>query len=160
MDTDKGGLRYSDHLYFDIITSDDDEPEVEMSSMFGRCPEVTSRTDEGTDGTPPSESVDLRRQRGTTQEDEEMSNYDDGSLQQQYFHQMGTGLFNGKEFSKLCLDDLKDVYFPTILEAEQFYYLYSRIVGLNVRRSRKEMDENGQVIRRHWVCSKEGKSPG
>ncbi|KAL6194011.1 hypothetical protein ACLB2K_035095 [Fragaria x ananassa] len=29
---------------------------------------------------------------------------------------MGTCLFNGKEFSKLCLDDLKDVYFPTVLE--------------------------------------------
>ncbi|KAL6225656.1 hypothetical protein ACLB2K_004505 [Fragaria x ananassa] len=55
---------------------------VEMSSMVGRCPEVTSRTDEGTDGTPPSESVDLRRQRGTTQEDEEMSDYDDEYLQQ------------------------------------------------------------------------------
>ncbi|KAL6189124.1 hypothetical protein ACLB2K_040514 [Fragaria x ananassa] len=131
-----------------------------MSSMVGRCPVVMSRTDEGTDGTPPSESVDLRRQQSTTQEDEEMPNYDDESLQQQYFHQMRTGLFNGKEFSKLCLDDLKDVYFPTVLEAEQFYYLYSRIVRFSVRRSMREMDENGRVIRRRWVCSKERKSPG
>ncbi|KAL6196532.1 hypothetical protein ACLB2K_032147 [Fragaria x ananassa] len=73
---------------------------------------------------------------------------------------MGTGLFNRKEFSKLCLDDLKDVYFLTVLEAERFYYLYSRIVGFSVRRSRREMNENGQVIRRRWVCSKEGKSLG
>ncbi|KAL6124641.1 hypothetical protein ACLB2K_077153 [Fragaria x ananassa] len=161
MDTDEGGgLRYSDHLYFDIITSDDDEPEVEMSSMVGRCPEVTSSTDEGTDRTPPNESVDLRRQQGMTQEDEKMPDYDDESLQQQYFHQMGTGLFNGKKFSKLCLDDLKDVYFPTVLEVERFYYLYLRIVGFSVRRSRREMDENGRVIRRCWVCSKEGKSAG
>ncbi|KAL6199347.1 hypothetical protein ACLB2K_029131 [Fragaria x ananassa] len=69
-------------------------------------------------------------------------------------------VFNGKEFSKLCLDDLKDVYFPTVLEAEWFYYLYSRIVGFSVRRSRREMDENGRVIRRRWVCFKERKSPG
>ncbi|KAL6208506.1 hypothetical protein ACLB2K_019455 [Fragaria x ananassa] len=73
---------------------------------------------------------------------------------------MGTSLFNGKEFSKLCLDDLKDVYFPTVLEAERFYCLYSRSVGFNIRRSRSEIDENGKVIRRRWVCSKEGKSPG
>ncbi|KAL6175967.1 hypothetical protein ACLB2K_052605 [Fragaria x ananassa] len=33
MDTDEGGLRYNDHLYFDSVTSDDDEPEVEMLSM-------------------------------------------------------------------------------------------------------------------------------
>ncbi|KAL6202080.1 hypothetical protein ACLB2K_025791 [Fragaria x ananassa] len=157
MDTDEGGLRYSDHVYFDIVTSDDDEPEVEMSSIVGRCPEVMSHTDEGTDWTPPFESVDLRRPRGTTQEDEEMLDYDDESLQQQYFHQMGIGLFNGKEFSILCLDDLKDVYFPTVLEAEWLYYLYSRIVEFNVRRSRRELDENGRVIRRRWVCSKKGK---
>ncbi|KAL6210469.1 hypothetical protein ACLB2K_015701 [Fragaria x ananassa] len=159
MNTDEGGLHYSDHLYFDIVTSDDDEPDVKMLSMVDRYAEVTSPTDKGTDGTPPTESVYLRRPRGTTQEDEEMSDYDDESLQQQYFHQMGTGLFNRKEFSKLCLDDLKDVYFPTVLDAELFYYLYSRIFGFSIRRSMSEIDENGQVIRRCWVCSKKGKSP-
>ncbi|KAL6203889.1 hypothetical protein ACLB2K_021160 [Fragaria x ananassa] len=80
MDMNEGGLHYSDHLYFDIVTLDDDEPEVEMSSMVGRCPEVTLHTDEGTDGTLPTELVDLRRSRGTTQEDEEMPDYDDESL--------------------------------------------------------------------------------
>ncbi|KAL6200347.1 hypothetical protein ACLB2K_030129 [Fragaria x ananassa] len=57
---------------------------------------------------------------------------------------MGTSLFNGKEFSKLCLDYLKDVYFPTVLEVERFYYLYSRIVGFNTGK-KKGQDVNLQA---------------
>ncbi|KAL6124652.1 hypothetical protein ACLB2K_077164 [Fragaria x ananassa] len=30
MDTDEGGLRYSDHLYFDIVTSDDDDQSLQQ----------------------------------------------------------------------------------------------------------------------------------
>ncbi|XP_040369927.1 protein FAR1-RELATED SEQUENCE 5-like isoform X2 [Rosa chinensis] len=54
------------------------------------------------------------------------------------------------------MDDMMGVYFPTVEEAEKFYSLYSRILGFSVRRDRLQKEGNGLVVRRQWVCSKQG----
>jgi zinc finger SWIM domain-containing protein 3 len=68
--------------------------------------------------------------------------------------------FNGKHYKDLSMKDLEGVHFKTIEEAEKFYTYYSLVVGFSVRKHKLDMDRDDPflVVRREWVCSKEGKA--
>ena len=66
-------------------------------------------------------------------------------------------MFNGKPYRDLTLDDLKDVVFKSVAEADTFYLYYSIAKGFNMRK--RKLDWNSKktmIIRRVLVCSREG----
>ncbi|XP_062028647.1 protein FAR1-RELATED SEQUENCE 5-like [Rosa rugosa] len=154
MDTDEGGLRYNDHIYHETLPSDEDESEDEMSIRFGKCTEVTARSKEATGSGKPAESTELRKSPGIAQEDKTLP--DVGVERPEFVKHTGAAQLNGKHFEDLTMDDMKAVYFPTVQEAEKFLSLYSRILGFSIRRDRLQKEGNDMVVRRQWVCSKQG----
>ncbi|KAK9932449.1 hypothetical protein M0R45_019687 [Rubus argutus] len=57
------------------------------------------------------------------------------------------------------MKDLENVDFATVDEAEKLYTYYSHVVGFSTRRYKLDRDRDGVVIRRGWVCSKQGLAP-
>ncbi|XP_027171426.1 protein FAR1-RELATED SEQUENCE 5-like [Coffea eugenioides] len=52
--------------------------------------------------------------------------------------------------------DVCSMVFESTKEAESFYMLYPRAIGIGVRKGYKRKDKNGIVCLRSWVCNKEG----
>lgn len=66
--------------------------------------------------------------------------------------------FNGKKYEELTIEDFKDIEFNDINKAEKFYSCYSRVIGFSIRRKKLDKGQCGNVIRRQWVCSRQGKT--
>ncbi|XP_062113565.1 uncharacterized protein LOC133824629 isoform X2 [Humulus lupulus] len=61
-----------------------------------------------------------------------------------------------KRFEDLTTENMVGLEFHTLEKAEAFYYMYSTIIGFNVRKDDVKRDKHGLVYLRRWVCSKEG----
>ncbi|XP_024163625.1 protein FAR1-RELATED SEQUENCE 5 [Rosa chinensis] len=64
--------------------------------------------------------------------------------------------YNGKNFRELTVKDFDGTYFKTIEDAEKFYEIYSAALGFRLRRQKCDRGLSGTVLRRVWVCSKQG----
>ncbi|XP_030507298.2 uncharacterized protein LOC115722274 isoform X1 [Cannabis sativa] len=61
-----------------------------------------------------------------------------------------------KRFEELTTETMVGLEFHTLEKAEAFYYMYSSVIGFNVRKDDVKRDKRGLVYLRRWVCSKEG----
>ena len=81
----------------------------------------------------------------------EVSESQDGSDDEQ------CTMFNGKPYKDLELDDLSNVVFKSVEEAEMFYLHYSVAKGFSIRKYKLAWkSENTVIIRREMVCAREG----
>ncbi|KAL6142132.1 hypothetical protein ACLB2K_060415 [Fragaria x ananassa] len=66
-------------------------------------------------------------------------------------------VFNGKHYRDLTLDDLKNVVFKSVEEAEKFYLYYSVAKGFSMRKHKLGWNSKKTlIIRRQMVCSRQG----
>ncbi|KAL6145669.1 hypothetical protein ACLB2K_056354 [Fragaria x ananassa] len=66
-------------------------------------------------------------------------------------------MFNGKPYKDLELDDLSNVVFKSVEEAEMFYLHYSVAKGFSIRKYKLAWNsDNTVIIRREMVCAREG----
>ncbi|KAL6208074.1 hypothetical protein ACLB2K_019026 [Fragaria x ananassa] len=66
-------------------------------------------------------------------------------------------LFNGKHYRDLTLDDLKNVVFKSVDEAEKFYLYYSVAKSFSMRKHKLGWNSKKiLIIRRQMVCSMQG----
>ena len=61
-----------------------------------------------------------------------------------------------KSIVDLSLDDIMSMEFGSHEEAYEFYVKYARCVGFGVRKAIVGRDDDGNLIRRRFVCSREG----
>ncbi|XP_050380384.1 protein FAR1-RELATED SEQUENCE 5-like [Argentina anserina] len=65
----------------------------------------------------------------------------------------------GKDVKTIGIGDFDNITFPTVEEAEKFYYYYAFMIGFSVKKFRRERREVGDrmvIWRRTWACSNEG----
>lgn len=157
MDLDEGGLRYSDNKYFDPFSSDDETSEDEI--FEGRCDEQTyvpCPSEEAGRTRTVHQNAELSQSVATAEDIENVAAEQVGGSEERIHKEFPQ--FNGKDLTVLTMNDMKGVYFPTVEAGEELYALHSKLVGFSVRKDRLETDVNGLVIRRQWVCSKQGEA--
>lgn len=156
MENDDVGLRYSDCAYYCSYSSDEHDLEDDsFVGVFEDCPEDTPMHDyRGSDrwtkaGHTPS--ADPKRSPNQEDQSKEDARSEDWCS---YVR------FNGQNIKKLCLKDFDGVGFTSVDDAEKMYAYYSHVVGFSTRRFKLDKDREGLIVRREWVCSKQGQSPG
>lgn len=64
--------------------------------------------------------------------------------------------FNGKSMQQLTGEDVIWSQFVTLIDAENFYSKYSKVMGFNIRKNDIQYDNDGETYVRRWVCKREG----
>ncbi|KAK9199328.1 hypothetical protein WN944_014518 [Citrus x changshan-huyou] len=57
---------------------------------------------------------------------------------------------------QLTGEDVIRSQFVTLIDAENFYSKYSKVMGFNIRKNDIQYDNDGETYVRRWVCKREG----
>ncbi|XP_024169330.1 uncharacterized protein LOC112175817 [Rosa chinensis] len=146
MENNEGGVCYTDHLYHSSFPSDEEVSDDDGLLQIGEDEEGFF-CDGGEKGL--GHTSEIGNDKCHLMDMETLDGTNIG----------GCVDLNGKDYSNLNMDDMKDVVFSSVCEAEKFYHLYSRVIGFSTRKDRKVRAYRSEfVIRREWVCSKQGKA--
>ena len=61
-----------------------------------------------------------------------------------------------KIFNDLTIENVWKIEFSSIKETKEFYNLFAKVTGFNVRKDYVKRDKNQNIVSHKWVCSKEG----
>lgn len=65
-----------------------------------------------------------------------------------------------KSVANLTRSDITGCKFDTVEDAKRFFYLYGRLTGFSIRKGHLRKRQNGEIMLRQWLCSKEGRREG
>ncbi|KAL6144385.1 hypothetical protein ACLB2K_055078 [Fragaria x ananassa] len=151
---DDGGLRFSEENYYHQLSSDGEDSENE--NVVEDLDDVgDDETNRGGKGDCENEEKGVESKEYGDELTNEVTNGGIGGG----FDSEWLSLLQGKNMKMLRLEDVKDIGFTSVQQAEQFYSYYSYIVGFSTKRykiEKRHVKGTEVIFRRAWACSKEG----
>ncbi|KAL6176092.1 hypothetical protein ACLB2K_052728 [Fragaria x ananassa] len=154
---DDGGLRFSEEKYYQQTDSDGEESDI--ANVTEDCDdykeEAKSNIEKGDNGKFVEDKIGMDSNKCVNDLEEGVKV---GGLRAVFETDWFLHL-EGKNMKTLKLEDIEDISFRNLDEAEQFYSYYGFIMGFSIRKNKMDkLVVNGVevVVRRSWNCSKEG----
>ncbi|KAL6129091.1 hypothetical protein ACLB2K_072444 [Fragaria x ananassa] len=150
-ETDESGLRFSDEKYHDIVISADDE-----DCLFEDAGKDTLEIME--DPVILIEDEEVGRDKSDEHGNSKSVGADD-ITDETIFSSEWYAALRRKNMKLLRFEDVKDIIFSSLAEADKFYAYYAFVVGFSKRcfKHDKAVINGVECVRRRaWCCSKQG----